>query len=114
VPTDDVMFKCLRRFRLMFHVFHLDVAKVDMECFVCFNDNIQMFQAYVQSVYVVSDVCFKCFYLNVAYVVVAAHACFKYLFSCVLDDLNLCCKSGSGCCICCYGYIHMFKIFYLF
>jgi hypothetical protein len=42
-----------------------------------------MFQVYVQSVLVVSDICFKCFHLDIAYVIMAAHACFKYLFSCV-------------------------------
>jgi hypothetical protein len=49
------------------------------------------------------------FHLDVAYVAMAAHTCFKYLFSCVLDVSNLCCKSGSGCCIRCYGYTHMFQ-----
>jgi hypothetical protein len=42
-----------------------------------------MFQAYVQSVSVVSDACFKCFHLDVAYVAMAAHVCFKCLFLCV-------------------------------
>jgi hypothetical protein len=49
------------------------------------------------------------FHLDVAYVAMAAHTCFKYLFSCVLDVSNLCYKSGSGCCIRCYGYTHMFQ-----
>jgi hypothetical protein len=93
-------------------VFHLDIAKVGLGCFICCNDNIRMFQAYVQYVSVVSDTCFKCFHLdvacllwlhthvssvcfhvfqmfqiyfvkvdlNVAYVVMAIHACFKSIF----------------------------------
>jgi hypothetical protein len=52
----------------MFQVFYLNVAKVDLGCFICCNDNIRMFQAYVQSVSVVSDACFNCFHLDVAYV----------------------------------------------
>ena len=39
--------KCFRRFILMFQVFHLDVAKVDLGC--C-NDNIHILQAYVSNV----------------------------------------------------------------
>jgi hypothetical protein len=42
----------------MFQVFHLDVAKVDLRCCICCNNNIRMLQTYVS---VVSDVCFKCF-----------------------------------------------------
>jgi hypothetical protein len=90
----------------MSQVFRLDVVKVDLGCFICCNDNIHMFQAYVQSVSVVSDVCFKRFYLDVAIVAMAAHACFKCLFSCVLDVSDLYCKSGSGCC---YGYTCIFQ-----
>jgi hypothetical protein len=85
MAIDDAVFKCFRRFRLMFQTFHLDVAKVDQGCFICCNDNIHVFQVYVQNVSVILDVCFKCFRLDVAYVAMAAHACFKYLFSCVSD-----------------------------
>jgi hypothetical protein len=93
----------------MFQVFHLDVAKVYLGCFICCNDNVCMFQAYVQSVSVVLDISFKCFHLDVAYVAMVAHAYFKCLFSCVSNVLNLCCKSGSRCCIRCYGYTCMFQ-----
>jgi hypothetical protein len=64
----------------MFQVFHLYVAKVYLGFFICCNNNIRMFQAYVQSASVVSDVCFKCFNLDVAYVAMAAHTCFECLF----------------------------------
>jgi hypothetical protein len=59
-PWSPVMlrFKYFRRFRFMFQMFHLDIAKVDLRCCICCNDNICMLQAYVSSV---SDVCFKCF-----------------------------------------------------
>jgi hypothetical protein len=93
----------------MFQVFHHNVAKVDLRCFICCNDNIHIFQVYVQSVSIVSDVCFKCFHLDVAYITIATQAYFKCLFSCVLDVSDLCCKSGSRCCISCYGYTRMFQ-----
>jgi len=38
-------FKCFRQ------MFHLDVAKVDLGCCICCNDNIRMLQS----------VCFECF-----------------------------------------------------
>jgi hypothetical protein len=41
---------CYKCFRLMFQVFRLDVAKVDLRCCICCNDNIRMLQAYVSSV----------------------------------------------------------------
>jgi hypothetical protein len=77
----------------MFQVFHLDNTKVDLGCFICCNDNIHMFQAYVQSVLVVSDAYFKCFHLYVACIAMVVHACFKCLFLCVSDVSDLCCKS---------------------
>jgi hypothetical protein len=51
-------FKCFSCFRHMFQVFHLYVAKTDLDVAYVANDNIHMLQAYVLSV---SDVCFKCF-----------------------------------------------------
>jgi hypothetical protein len=45
----------------MFQVFHLDVTKIDLRCFICCNDNIGMLEAYILSVLGVSDVCSKCF-----------------------------------------------------
>jgi hypothetical protein len=55
-PWPPVMscFKCFRRFILMFQVFDLNVAKVDLGCCICCNDNIRMLQAYVFE-------CFSCF-----------------------------------------------------
>jgi hypothetical protein len=50
--------KCFRRFQLMFQVFHLNVAKVNIGCCICCNGNMRMLQANVSSV---SDVCLKCF-----------------------------------------------------
>jgi hypothetical protein len=64
-------------------VFHLDVAKVDMRYFICGNDNIHIFQAYVQSVSIVSDACFKCFHLDVAYVCYGCTHMFQvFVFMC--------------------------------
>jgi hypothetical protein len=34
--------KCFMHFKLMFQVFHLDIAKVDLGCCICCNDNIRM------------------------------------------------------------------------
>jgi hypothetical protein len=90
-------------------VFHLNVTKVDLGCFIYCNENIHMFQGYVQSVSVVSNICFKCFHLDVTYVAMAAHTCFKCLFSYVSDVSDLCCKNRPRCCIFCYGYTHMFQ-----
>jgi hypothetical protein len=66
----------------MFQVFDLDVVKVDLGYFICYNDNICMFQAYTQSVLVVSDTCFKCFHLDVAYVAMAIHMFQVFVFMC--------------------------------
>jgi hypothetical protein len=66
-PPVTLCFKCFMRFRLMSQVFRLDVVKVDLGCFICCNDNIHMFQAYVQRISVVSA-CFKCFHLDIVYV----------------------------------------------
>jgi hypothetical protein len=49
----NVVFQ-VRHFRLMFQVFHLNVAKVDLGCCICCSDNIHMLQAYV-------FMCFSCF-----------------------------------------------------
>ena len=91
MAVGDAVFQVFQAFQTSISTFkcHMDVAKVDIECFICCNDNIRMFQAYVQSISVVSDTCFKCFHLDVAYIAMAAHACFKYLFSCVSDVSNL-------------------------
>ena len=67
-------------FQTLFQVFHLDVAKLDKGCCICFNDIICMLQAYVSSVSAILDVCFKCVYLDVAYVAIALLACFKRMF----------------------------------
>jgi hypothetical protein len=69
-----------------------------------------MLQAYVLSVSDVSDVCFKCVYLNVAYVAMALPACSRCMFPTYVASVS----SGSwknrfGCCICCYAYTHIFQ-----
>jgi hypothetical protein len=66
----------------MSQVFHLDVAKVDLGYFICCNDNIRMFQAYVQCISVVLA-CFKCFHLDVAYVCYGYTCIFQvFVFMC--------------------------------
>jgi hypothetical protein len=93
-------------FRALFQVFHLDVAKVYLECCICCKLMFQvfyMFQTYVSCVSIwmlhillwlyphVLSVCFKCFILmlklfqldvakvdlDVEYVAMPIHACFK-------------------------------------
>ena len=75
----------------MFQVFHLDVAKEDLRCCICCNDNICMLQAYVSSVSVVSNVCFKCFIMLLHMFAMALYACFKYFrcFRLVLQVFHL-------------------------
>jgi hypothetical protein len=117
-PT-TLCFKCFMRFRLMFQVFHLDVAKVNLRCCMCCNENIRMLQAYASSVF---RRMFQVFHLDVAYVAIALPACFnKRVFQVfhtfhtyVVSVSSRCCKSRSGCCICCYAYTRMFQVFYLF
>jgi hypothetical protein len=48
-----------------------------------------MLQVYVSSVSIVSDICFKCFIFDVAYVAMAIHACFKRMCSNVPDVFRL-------------------------
>ena len=100
-------FKCFRRSRLMFQICHLNVANRSWM--------LNMLQAYVLSV---SDVCFKCFHLDVAYVTIALYACFKSMFQVfhmfythVESVSSGCCKSRSRCCICCYDYTRMFETY---
>jgi hypothetical protein len=57
-PWPPATLRCFRCFRLMFQVFHLNVAKVDLECYICCKGNICKLQAYVSCI---SDVCFKSF-----------------------------------------------------
>jgi len=61
-------------------VFHPDVAKVDLECCICCNDNIRMLQAYVSSVFRCFKYMFQVFHMDVAYVAMAIHICFKHMF----------------------------------
>ena len=42
----------------MFQVFHLNVVKVYLRCYICCNGNIRILQAYVL---IISDIYFKCF-----------------------------------------------------
>ena len=70
---------CFMSFKCMLHMFHLDVAKVDLVLHM-----LQWLYMYVASV------CFKClscfkymlqvFYLDIAYVAVAMHVCCKCMF----------------------------------
>ena len=64
----SMCFKCFICFRSILQVFHTDVAKVDrdvtyvaMVVHVCCKCIFQMF-------YLFSNVCYKCVYLDVAYV----------------------------------------------
>ena len=98
-------------------VFQVYVAKVDLGYCICCNNNIRMLQTYVSSVLDVSDVCFKCVYLDVAYVAMALPICFKRMFQVVhifrtyvVSVLSGCCKNRFGSCICCYTYTHMFHL----
>jgi hypothetical protein len=75
---------CFRRFILMFQVFYLDVAKVNLGCCICCNDNIRMLQAYVSSVLCVSDVYLKCF-------IWMLHT-LLWLYTYVSSVSDLCCK----------------------
>jgi hypothetical protein len=63
-------------------------------------------------------VCFKCFrrmfqvfYLDVAYVTMTTRIFQAYVLS-VSDVLDA--SISSECCICCYGYTRMFQVFHLF
>jgi hypothetical protein len=44
------------------------------------------------------------FHLDVVYVAIAIHACFKRMFQMFQMFSDLRCKGRSRCCICCYGY----------
>jgi hypothetical protein len=55
---------------------------------------------------------FQAFHLDVAYVAMSIHACFKRMFQTFHYVISVSfgyCKSRSGCCICCYGYTCMFQ-----
>ena len=67
----------------MFQVFHLDVAKVDLDvAYTC------MLQVNVSSVSGVSYVCCKCFHLDVAYVSNGFQV-FLQVLQCMLERLHL-------------------------
>jgi energy-coupling factor transporter transmembrane protein EcfT len=85
----------------MLHMFHLDVAKVDMVLHI-----LRWLYIYVASV------CFKCFncfkrmlqvfYLDVAYVAMTIHISYKYMFQMfqlfqkyVASVLSRCCNSSG-------------------
>ena len=83
--------KCFRCFKNMFQlfqinvVFHLDVAKVDLDI------------AYVaMAIYACCKHMFEVFQVFQTY---------------VLSVSSGCCKNRSGCCICCYGHTRMFQVF---
>jgi hypothetical protein len=54
-----------RRFRLMFY---LDVAKVDLRCFLCCNNNIYMLQDYVSNISGVFRRMFEVFRLDICHI----------------------------------------------
>jgi hypothetical protein len=62
-----VCFKCFRCFIRMLQMFHLDVAKIDLDVvcvyngFQVFSGVLLVFQTYVASVSAISDVYCKCF-----------------------------------------------------
>jgi hypothetical protein len=109
MATGDAVFQVFQMFQIYISNVLSGCYKRRSKMFYMLQYNIRMFQAYVQRVSIVSDACFKCFHLDVAYITMATHTYFKYLFSCVSDVLDLCCKSEFGCCICCYGYTRMFQ-----
>ena len=77
----NVCFKYFKYFRGMLQVFHMDVAKVDQRCCICCNSCTRMLQTSIPNVSsVFSDVCYKCVYLDVAYV---SHICFLCMFKIV-------------------------------
>jgi hypothetical protein len=58
--VSNICFECFRCSKLMLQMFHLNVAKVDLNV-ACYYDYTRMFQAYGSSVSYVSDVCYKYF-----------------------------------------------------
>jgi hypothetical protein len=92
--------KCFICFRRMLQVYHLDVAKVDLNV------------TYIYAIQVFSYICCKCFHLHVAMFAMATHVFFKFsivfckCFRCMLQVFQLfwtyvasvlseCCKSRS-------------------
>ena len=67
------------RFRCMLHMFHLDIAKVDLVLHM-----LQWLYTYAANAHFKCFSCFKrmlqVFYLNIAYVAVAIHVCCKRMF----------------------------------
>jgi uncharacterized membrane protein len=86
-------------------VFHLNVAKVDLRM-------LHMLQWHYTHV---ASLCFKCFSFFQTYVwsvssgccitgMIQAHVSSVWGVSYVCCKYFICCKSRSGCCICCYEY----------
>jgi hypothetical protein len=48
-------------------------------CCICCTGYTRILQVYVSNVVVVSNVCCRCFYMNVAYVTVSIHICCKHM-----------------------------------
>ena len=89
----SLCFKYFSCFRCMFHLFHVDVAKVDWDVaivvHICCKYLSPMFHLFFYTyVASVSDACLKCFICLLLYVASVASGCFK---------------SKSGCCTCCNG-----------
>jgi uncharacterized membrane protein len=107
----------------MFQVFDLDVAKVNLRCCICCNNNIRMLQAYILKCFRCFKHMFQVFYLDVTKVNLGvAYTCMlqEYVLS-VSDVSYICCKCSSECFyMVCYGYDvfckcfrHMLQVFYL-
>jgi hypothetical protein len=89
----------------------MDVAKVDRGCCKCYRN---MLQKFVQNVSSVSDICCKCFDLDVAYV---SHICCNGMFqmfhmfrSSVAASIFMLQVASilSGCCICFHTYVQVY------
>jgi len=98
---------CFMRFRCMLHMFHLDVAKVDLVLY--------MLQVYVLNVSAISNVCCKCFIWILPmlqwlymYVTNVCSKCFTYFIP-MLQMFHLDVAYVSD--ICCK---YLFKMFHLF
>jgi hypothetical protein len=105
----------------MFWAFHPNVAKADLECCICCDDNILMLQAYVFECFSCFKSIFQVFHHDVAkiYLHLAQHVCLKRMFQVFQVFYTYVASVLSGCCIYCYGYTRMcsnvcFKCFIYF
>ena len=64
---------CCKCMFQMFHLFQTYIASVLSRCCIYCNGYTRMLQVYVSNVSALSNVCCKCFYLDVAYVAMPIH-----------------------------------------